>query len=137
MRIRTIRAAMLLGAAGAALAAVAALGTAPASAATSAPAKSVAASPARVGVHPNTIVFNCYQLYQFQGNTNIRSGAGTNNPIVGVGMPGQAFAATAETSYYYSGYRWVYGEDEDFGIRGWVAVELLKYLGQNCFAPIM
>ena len=85
-----------------------------------------------LAVRPNTIILgNCGETYQFTVVTNIRSAAGTNNPIVGQGQPGQWFDAKYETSYSYSGYRWVWGVDLDTDVSGWVAVQLLKDLGPS------
>ena len=46
-------------------------------------------------------------------------------------LPGQWFDARQETSYSYSGYRWVFGYDLDNGLSGWVAVSLLRDEGPS------
>jgi hypothetical protein len=118
------RSAAVLGVAGAVLAATAALGAAPASA---------VAAPSAVSthfVHPNTIVFgNCGEEFMFTQPTHIRSGAGLNHSIVGVGEAGQFFPAIYGTSYMYNGYFWVYGTDDSTGVSGWVARSLLLDTG--------
>lgn len=75
-----------------------------------------------IAVHPNTIILaNCGEWYRMDTTVNIRSNAGINNPVIGHGYNGQDFAATIESSYYYSGYRWLYGYDVETGVRGWIA----------------
>lgn len=100
--------------------------------ASAAPSSAATAPATTAAVRPHTIILgHCGELYAFRVVTNIRAAAGTWNPIVGQGQPGQWFDAKYETSYSYSGYRWVWGVDLDTDVGGWVAVQLLTDLGPS------
>jgi hypothetical protein len=123
MKTKLTRAAAIVGTAGAALAATAALGAGPANAATASPAAAVN----QIAIHPNVVGYpDCGENFVFNSsNVRIRASWGTSAAVRGYGQKGQYFDASFRTSYEYNGYYWVYGQDFETGVTGYVALSLL------------